>query len=116
MGLTAHSWDNFRLPMLLMYGSRDYGPWGEAPNWRSEAFQRAPRGNKYEVELDGGRHMWFAGSSSRGGVRNEVFRWTKFETLAFWDTYLKKIKNAKEYLTLDGLKTFSADAAKFAAK
>ena len=69
MGLTAHSWDNFRLPMLLMYGSRDFGPWGEAPNWRSEAFQRAPRGNKYEVELDGGRHMWFAGSSSRGGVR-----------------------------------------------
>ena len=47
---------------------------------------------------------------------NEVFRWTKLETLAFWDTYLKKIKNAKEYLTSDGLKTFSADAAKFAAK
>jgi dienelactone hydrolase len=116
MGLTAHSWDNLRMPMLLMYGSLDFGPWGEAPAWRSEAFQRAPGGNKYQVELDGGRHMWFAGSSPRGGIRNEVFQCTKLETLAFWDAYLKQVPNAKEYLTSNGLKTFSVDAARFAAK
>jgi len=116
MGLTASSWDNLRLPMLLMYGSLDFGPWGEASAWRSEAFEKAPSGNKYKVELDGGRHMGFAGSSRRGGVQNEVFQCTKLETLAFWDAYLKKVPSAKEYLDSDGLKTFSADAAKFAAK
>ena len=26
LGLTAASWDDLRLPMLLMYGSRDFGP------------------------------------------------------------------------------------------
>ncbi len=120
MGLTSHSWDNFRLPMLLMYGSLDFGPWGELPSWRGEAFQMAPRGNKYEVELDGGRHMWFAASSLRGGVlggaHNEVFRCTQLETLAFWDAYLKHVPAAKEYLDSDGLKRFSVGAAKFAAK
>jgi hypothetical protein len=120
MGLTAHSWDNFRLPMLLMYGSLDFGPWGELPAWRSEPFQMAPRGDKYEVELDGGRHMWFAASSLRGGmqggIHNEVFRCTQLETLAFWDAYLKHVPGAKKYLDSDGLKKFSIGAAKFAAK
>jgi predicted dienelactone hydrolase len=115
MGLTARSWDNLRLPMLLMYGSLDYGAWGEAPVWRSEAYQMAPRGNKYEVELNGGRHMGFAGPST-GAVQNEVFECTKLETLAFWDAYLKKDKQAKEYLDSNGLKKFSMDFAKFAAK
>lgn len=116
MGLTAHSWDSLRLPMLLMYGSLDFGPWGEAPTWRSEAFQKAPSGNKYKVELEGGTHMAFAGSSRRGGVQNEVFQYAKLESLAFWDAYLKQVPKAKEYLRSDGLRKFSVDAAKFANK
>jgi predicted dienelactone hydrolase len=110
MGLTAHSWDNLRLPMLLMYGSRDFGPWGEAPVWRSEAFQKAPSGDKYEVEFDGGTHMGFAGPSRPGGVQSEVFQGAKLESLAFWDAYLKQVPEAKSYLKLNGLKKFSADA------
>ncbi len=116
MGLTARSWNNLRLPMLLMYGSLDFGAWGEAPVWRSEPYRMAPPGNKYEVELAGGRHMGFAGSSRRGGVQNEVFECTKLETLAFWDSYLKQDKNAKEYLDSNDLKKFSLDFAKFATK
>jgi predicted dienelactone hydrolase len=116
MGLTAHSWDNIHLPMLLMYGSLDFGPWGEAPVWRSEAFQRVPAGDKYEVELKGGTHMGFAGPSQRSAIQNEVFQCARLETLAFWDAYLKQSPKAKEYLTSDGLKKFSADAAEFANK
>jgi predicted dienelactone hydrolase len=116
MGLTARSWDKLRLPMLLMYGSLDFGAWGEQPVWRSEAYQMAPPGNKYKVELAGGRHMGFASSSLRNGVQNEVFQCTKLETLAFWDAYLKKIPRAKEYLKSDGLKRFNVSAAQFAAK
>jgi predicted dienelactone hydrolase len=116
MGLTAHSWDNLRLPMLLMYGSLDFGPWGEAPVWRSEAFQKAPSGNKYEVELDGGKHMGFAGPSRRGGVQDEVFQCAKLEGLAFWDAYLKQIPEAKKFLKSHALKKFSTDAATSANK
>jgi predicted dienelactone hydrolase len=116
MGLTAHSWDNLHLPMLLMYGSRDFGPWGEAPVWRSEAFRKAPSGNKYEVELDGGTHMGFAGPSRRGGVQDGVFQCAKLESLAFWDAYLKQNPVAKNYLKSDGLKKFSVDAATFENK
>jgi predicted dienelactone hydrolase len=116
MGLTSHSWDNLRLPMLLMYGSLDFGAWGQAPVWRSEAYQMAPPGNKYEVELAGGRHMGFAGSSQLSGVQNEVFQCTKLETLAFWDAYLKQDPKARQYLDSDGLKKFSLDFAKFATK
>ncbi len=116
MGLTAHSWDNLHLPMLLMYGSRDFGPWGEAPAWRSEAFRKSPSGNKYEVELDGGTHMGFAGPSRRGGVQEGVFQCAKLESLAFWDAYLKQNPEAKNYLKSDGLKKFSVDAATFTNK
>ncbi|MGA2960442.1 MAG: hypothetical protein ABSD96_02130 [Candidatus Korobacteraceae bacterium] len=116
MGLTARSWDNIRLPMLLMYGSRDFGPWGEAPDWRSEAFRGAPSGNKYEVELAGGTHMGFAGPSRPGGVQDGVFQCAKLESLAFWDAYLKQLPKAKEFLRSDGLKKFSVDAATFANK
>ena len=116
MGLTAHSWDSLRLPMLLMYGSLDFGPWGEAPTWRSEAYQKVPSGNKYEVELEGGTHMAFAGSSRRGGVQDGVFQCAKLESLAFWDAYLKQVPKATEYLRSDGLREFSVDGAKFANK
>jgi predicted dienelactone hydrolase len=116
MGLTAHSWDNVHLPMLLMYGSRDFGPWGEEPAWRSEAFQRVPAGDKYEVELKGGTHMGFAGPSWRSSTQNEVFQCAKLETLAFWDAYLKQMPKGKEYLTSDGLSKFSVDATGFAKK
>jgi predicted dienelactone hydrolase len=116
MGLTARSWDGLHLPMLLMFGSLDFGAWGEASDWRSEAYQMAPSGNKYKVELAGGRHMGFAASSQRGGVQNEVFECTKLETLAFWDAYLKHSPSAKVYLDSDGLKEFCSGFAKFAAK
>ena len=116
MGLTAHSWDNLRLPMLLMFGSRDFGPWGEPPVWRSEAYQKAPFGDKYEVEFEGGRHMAFAGPSRRGGVQDEAFQCAKRESLAFWDAYLKQLPEARNYLRSNGLKQFSINAAKFANK
>jgi dienelactone hydrolase len=117
MGLTAHSWDNLHLPMLLMFGSRDFGPWGESPAWRSEPYQRAPSGDKYEVELLGGTHMGFAGSSSRGkGVPNQQLQCAKPESLAFWDAYLKGNPEAKQYLLSHGLQDFNPQAADFANK
>jgi dienelactone hydrolase len=120
MGLTAHSWDNLRLPMLLMFGSRDFGPWGESPIWRSEAYRMAPSGNKYQVELEGGTHMGFAGpppgASLKAAILSEQFQCAKLETLAFWDAYLKQNREAERYLSSYGLRKFSLDSAKFASK
>jgi len=116
LGLTAHSWDVVRQPMLLMYGSRDFGPFGEQPVWRSEAFAKGPAGNKYEVELEGGTHMGFAGLLPTEGHHAEVFQCAKLETLAFWDAYLKQDPKAMQYVESHGLQKFSGDLARFANK
>lgn len=114
MGLTAHSWDAVRVSMLLMYGSRDFGPFGEAPVWRSEAFAKSPAGNKYEVELEGGTHMGFAGLPGNAGHRDEVFQCAQLETLAFWDAYLRQDPKARQYVESHGLWKFGGDIARFA--
>ena len=116
MGLSAHSWDDVHVPMLLMYGSRDFGPFGEPPVWRSEAFAKGPAGNKYEVELEGGTHMGFAGLLRDKDHRVQVFQCAQIETLAFWDAYLKQDPKARQYLDSNGLEKFSGDIARFAKK
>jgi predicted dienelactone hydrolase len=116
LGLSAHSWDAVRVPLLLMYGSRDFGPFGEEPVWRSEAFAKGPAGEKYEVELEGGTHMGFAGLSRNQDHRVEVLQCAKLETLAFWDAYLKHDPKAMEYVESHGLQKFSGDIARFANK
>jgi predicted dienelactone hydrolase len=116
MGLTADSWNHLHLPMLLMYGSRDYGAWGEPAVWRSEPYSKSPPGHKYKVEVLGGTHMGFAASSKSEAVLNLQFRCAKLETLAFWNAYLKNNREAAAYLSSDGLRSFSLDAANFASK
>ena len=117
MGLTADSWGDVRLPMLLMYGSRDFGPFGEPPVWRNEAFLRAPPGDKYDVELEGATHMCFAGSvAAAGEAPDRLFQCVKLETLAFWDAYLKQDPQARRRLVSQGQRGCSADAGRFAAK
>jgi predicted dienelactone hydrolase len=116
MGLSAHSWDDVHVPMLLMYGSRDFGPFGEPPVWRSEAFAKGPAGNKYEVELEGATHMGFAGLRRDKDHRVQVFQCAQIETLAFWDAYLKQDPKARQYLNSNDLEKFSGDIARFAKK
>jgi dienelactone hydrolase len=99
LGLTADSWDDLRLPMLLMYGSLDFGPYGEPPAWRSEAFKRAPPGDKYGVELAGATHMRFAGKlAAPADPSDPVFRCVELETLTFWNAYLKRDGQARDRL------------------
>lgn len=116
MGLTSHSWDNFRTPMLLMIGSRDFGAERQPPAWRTVPFRRAPAGDKYEVELTGGTHMVFAGPSNTGSLQGDGFQCAKLQTTAFWDAYLKEDAKAKQYLKSNGLQAFSANAATFEQK
>jgi predicted dienelactone hydrolase len=117
LGLTADSWDDLRLPVLLMYGSRDFGPFGEPPSWRNEAFLRAPPGDKYDVELEGATHMQFAGSlAAAGDPPDRLFQCVQVATLAFWNAYLKQDPEARHRLVSQGLQGCSADVGRFAAK
>jgi predicted dienelactone hydrolase len=105
MGLTSHSWENIRLPMLAMYGSRDFGTQRRTLTWRSQSFNGAPPGDKYDVEIEGATHFTFVGPMRKRGLQTPLFQCAKVETLAFWDTYLKDDEAAREYLAYEGLKT-----------
>jgi hypothetical protein len=80
------------------------------------AFAKGPAGNKYEVELEGGTHMGFAGLLRDKDHRVQVFQCAQIETLAFWDAYLKQDPKARQYLDSNGLEKFSGDIARFAKK
>ncbi len=116
MGLTAQSWRDMNLPMLVMYGSRDFGSQHQTPSWRSEAFLKAPPGDKYDVEIEGATHMTFSGPWFKYERENKLFQTAKIETLAFWDAYLKGDGPAKKFLDSDGLKVFSNGAARIDRK
>ena len=117
MGLTADSWDQLRLPVLVMYGSRDFGPFGQPPAWRNEAFLRSPPGDKYDVELEGATHMRFAGSlAAAGDPPDPLFLCVELETRAFWDAYLKRDPEARRRLASQRLEGCSAAAGQFATR
>jgi predicted dienelactone hydrolase len=117
MGLTADSWDHLRLPVLVMFGSRDFGPFGQPPAWRNEAFLRSPAGDKYDVELAGATHMQFAGSLAVAGAPpDRLFRCVERETVAFWDAYLKEDRDARHLLATEAVRGCGADEGRFAAK
>lgn len=116
MGRTSHSWENIRVPMLAMYGSRDFGSQRRTPMWRSQPFNGAPEGDKYDVEIEGATHFTFAGPFRRRRIETKLFKCAKLETIAFWDTYLKDDDAAREYLAYEGLKTFCGDDARIDRK
>jgi predicted dienelactone hydrolase len=115
MGLTSKSWENINVPMLAMYGSRDFGTQRRTPNWRSQPFNGAPPGDKYDVELEGATHFTFVGPFRQRGIETPLFQCAKLETLAFWDTYLKDDEAARQYLAYEGLKS-SCQAARMDRK
>jgi len=101
-GFEDHSWDAIRIPAMTMSGTNDSGIGRQSPEWRVEPFNHMPAGDKYQVLLNGGVHLTFA----VGGPR---FRSCILSlTTAFWDTYLKDLKQAKARIESMGNCTVSA--------
>ena len=77
-----HSWDQIKIPVMTMSGTRDRGVGGESPEWRIEPYKHMPAGHKYQVTVDGANHLAFAmGKRFHQCILNE--------SRAFWDEYLK---------------------------
>jgi predicted dienelactone hydrolase len=61
-GTTPESWAGVRIPIMYMTGTNDRGAGeGEDANWRKQAFDYSPAGDKYFVLIDGARHRSFVG-------------------------------------------------------
>ena len=77
-----HSWDQVRMPVMTMSGTRDRGSAGESPEWRTQPFKHMPVGDKYQVLVSGADHIVFGfGRRFKGCILQE--------TTAFWNAYLK---------------------------
>lgn len=61
-GLTAESFTTLTVPTLFMTGTLDKGvSEAETPEWRRQAYELSPAGDKILVVLEGARHATFAG-------------------------------------------------------
>lgn len=60
--LTADSYKELKLPTLFMTGTRDNGlNEKETPEWRRQAFELSPAGDKWLIVLEGAHHASFTG-------------------------------------------------------
>jgi hypothetical protein len=117
-----------KVPVMFMTGTNDRGanP-SEDANWRKQAFDNSPAGDKYFVVIDSARHSSFTGQvgfydmtpartastnpyypqqplpqQQRGamvfGNDRRIFQMIKIASLAFWDGYLKNDTTARDLL------------------
>lgn len=119
-GLTSHSWDHVKLPLLSMTGSLDAGVDKQGPEWREIPFERSAPGDKYQLFVQGANHMSFVSgkalSSTRVAHGGAFLGYTNSASLAFWDAYLKADAKAKLYLQSDALADFSHGAVKISRR
>jgi predicted dienelactone hydrolase len=60
--ITAQSFATVKIPIMFMTGTNDRGAnESEDANWRKQAFDDSPAGDKYFVLIDGARHSSFTG-------------------------------------------------------
>jgi predicted dienelactone hydrolase len=82
-GFTDASWNDLRVPVMTMSGTLDLGIAGQPATWRLEPVQRMPPTDKFQVIVDGARHLSFAAGEQ---FHPCILR----ETLAFWGSFLKQ--------------------------
>ncbi|MCI0749071.1 MAG: hypothetical protein L0Y32_00815 [Nevskiales bacterium] len=94
-GVTQDSWQGITIPMLVMTGTEDKSTRTQnPPEWRTEPFLYAPKGEKYLAVIEGGGGR-YGGAAEEGAVEDlkdadrAVADLTLSLTLAFWDAYLK---------------------------
>jgi predicted dienelactone hydrolase len=98
-----------KIPWMLLTGTRDRSPIGEAtPESRRAVFPALPPGGKYELVLAGAEHSAFTERQLPGeaGPRNpNHHRAILAVTTAFWDAYLRGDTDAKRWLDGDAVRS-----------
>jgi predicted dienelactone hydrolase len=133
--LTRDSWNQMKIPTMVITGTDDKGRNGQDSSWRTQPYLYSPAGNKYLVFINGGNHMMFSGNPDDAkNLRkvfgdspqlanllgpevsrkqyDQMFGEVKLATIKFWDDFLKGDKAAKAYLDQGGLATDSGELAK----
>jgi len=123
--ITPESYTTMQGPILMITGDHDGSPIrgqeNHAGEWRKQAFDHAPPGDKYLLWIDGAYHG-FGGinGSARfpgaGPVAPDHVYFVKSTALAMFDAYLRGDAAAKAYLASDKLATVTEGKAKLAAK
>src|SRR5690606_20702662 len=105
-GNTEDSFSKVHGPLLLMTGTEDaWAIGGQTPESRRKVYPALPNTiDRYELVLDGGKHLAFSEREVRlkflGGIERNANHHRVILALstAFWDTYLKDDANAKAWL------------------
>jgi predicted dienelactone hydrolase len=105
-GDPGQAFGGVKIPWMLMTGTRDSAPIGQAGmESRLAVFPALPPGGKYELVLDGAEHSAFAdgtppaGSAPRNPNHHRVILAL---SAAFWDAWLRADAAAREWLDGNG--------------
>lgn len=105
-GNPAQAFGSVKIPWMLLTGTRDTAPLGDATiESRLSVFPALPAGGKYELVLYNAEHSAFTERALPGDSqpRNPNHHRTILAlTTAFWDAYLRDDPNARKWLDGDG--------------
>lgn len=105
-GNTTMAFGSVKIPWMLLTGTKDTAPIGEADvASRLSVFPALPAGGKYELVLYNAEHSAFTERALPGDSqpRNPSHHRSILAlTTAFWDAYLRDDPNARKWLDRDG--------------
>jgi hypothetical protein len=103
-GSASEAFGGVAIPWMLMTGTKDVAPIGDADvASRLAVFPALPPGRKYELVLDNAEHSAFTERALRHEQRNpNHHRAILALSTAFWDAYLKSDAAAREWLDHKG--------------
>ncbi len=108
-GNPEEAFGNVKIPWLLMTGTKDIAPIGNADlKSRLAVFPALPPGGKYEVVLARAEHSAFTDRALPGEAEKRNpnhHRAILALSSAFWEAYLRNDDNAKNWLEGDGPRT-----------
>ncbi len=127
-GLNPHSWRGVNSPVLTISGSKDRGWEKQAPAWRLEAFRYLPPGDKYHLLVAGANHFSYGDRQDANLIfrrlteqenpspsdllkSKQISNYIQTISIAFWDTYLKQLTAAKEFLLSNSIQAVSQGEA-----
>lgn len=107
-GAPSEAFGSVAIPWLLMTGTRDTAPIGNADvASRLSVYPALPPGGKYELVLDGAEHSAFSDRALSGGARRNPNHHRAILALstAFWDAWLRGDAAARAWLDGAGPRT-----------